>query len=159
MECEYCSGSGRSIDLEMPGQDEVCSFCGGTGQTQHITDAITEHGWFSGPVKTEWVDNGRDMVILNHVSFTAPNGIIWSVYPGEIINGASIPRLFWRVVGSPYVGKYRRASAFHDVYCINRSRTWEAVHKVFKTMMLCDGVSKVKAETMYRAVRHFGPRW
>ena len=36
MECEYCSGSGRSIDLGMPGQDETCWFCSGTGQNKHI---------------------------------------------------------------------------------------------------------------------------
>lgn len=29
-------------------------------------------------------------------------------------NGASIPRFFWRVMGSPFVGRHRRASVLHD---------------------------------------------
>ena len=29
-------------------------------------------------------------------------------------DGASIPRVFWRLIGSPLMGKYRRACIFHD---------------------------------------------
>ena len=29
-------------------------------------------------------------------------------------NGASIPRFFWRIMGSPFVGRHRRPSVLHD---------------------------------------------
>ena len=163
MECEYCSGSGRSIDLEMPGQDEVCWFCNGTGQTQHIVQdkksRANKYGEYSGRIQTEWLDDGRNMVIINNVYYYAPDGSVWHVKPGDRINGASIPRFVWPLFGSPFVGKYRAAAGFHDPYCVRKNRPWKDVHSVMKPMMLCSGVSESKAEVIYRAVRHFGPKW
>lgn len=120
---------------------------------------IAEYGRFNELVESRWLPDGRTMVILNHLTYTEPNGKIWAVYPGEKVNGASIPRFFWRVIGSPFVGRFRRPSVFHDVYCGNKVRECAATHRVFKLMMLCDGVEPMKAEAMYRAVKYFGPRW
>lgn len=119
-----------------------------------------EPGTFSGPVKVEWlVDDSRLMGVLGFFYFTDSSGRVWAANKGDIINGASIPRIFWWLTGSPYVGKYRRASVIHDVYCERRNRPAQDVHDVFYEMMKADGVPRWKAYLMYQAVDKFGPRW
>ena len=114
---------------------------------------------FSNYVKVKWMSNGRDMKLLEDISFLDSKGELWEAFKYEIINGASIPRFFWRVIGSPYVGKFRRASVIHDVYCDRKDKPYKKVHKMFYEAMLCDGVKKSKAKAMYLAVRMFGPKW
>ena len=115
---------------------------------------------FSNTVKTEWIDGEpRKMRLLESVEFTDSNGQVWEAPAGSIIDGASIPRFFWRVIGSPFVGLYRRATVIHDVYCVTRSEPHEAVHAMFHEAMLADGVSEGKAKAMFEAVDHFGPQW
>lgn len=121
---------------------------------------IAKPGTFSGPVKVEWVkDKPRDMVVLEDIHFMDSKGVIWSALKGASIDGASIPRIFWMGIGSPFVGLYRRASVIHDVYCKTQIREPQAVHDVFKEMMIADGVSDTKAFLMYQAVDKLGPRW
>ena len=114
---------------------------------------------FNNTVKTEWLKGKRDMKLIESLSFKDSKGVIWTAPKGSIIDGASIPRFFWRVIGAPLSGIYRRASVLHDVYCASKSRPHKQVHKMFYEAMLVDDVPKIKAKTMYRAVRMFGPKW
>jgi hypothetical protein len=72
---------------------------------------------------------------------------------------ASIPRLFWPIIGAPLDGNYRDASIVHDWYCDRRTRTWQATHRVIYEAMLVSSVPYSKAKVMYFAVRWRGPRW
>lgn len=117
------------------------------------------YGAFSGPIKAEWLEDGRKMRLLEAVVYTDPNGLVWTAKQGSVVDGASIPDLLWSVVGSPFSGKYRDASVIHDVACQERSRTWEAVHLAFYYAMRASGVPETNARVMYGAVYHFGPRW
>lgn len=115
---------------------------------------------FYNTVKAEWLpDDPRKMQLLEIIIFKDSTGKIWTAPAGSIVDGASIPRFFWRAIGSPFVGLYRRASVVHDVYCATRSEPHEAVHKMFLDAMLADGVSEDKALSMYQAVAMFGPKW
>jgi len=115
---------------------------------------------FSNTVKTEWLDgNKREMRLLEEVFFDDGKGGIWTAESGDIIDGASIPKFLWHIVGSPFVGKYRRASVLHDVYCKNKKVNSAAVHRMFCDAMCCDDVTETKAKLMYNAVRWFGPRF
>lgn len=116
-------------------------------------------GKFSGTVKAEWLDDGREMKLLGNFSFEDPNGVIWSADAGDVVDGASIPAFLWALVGAPYSGKYREASVVHDVACQERARTWESVHLAFYYAMRTSGVSETKAKVMYAGVYHGGPRW
>jgi hypothetical protein len=64
---------------------------------------------------TEEGTEDRSMQMLQLFSFTDPAGKVWQAPKGSIVNGASIPRALWTLVGSPYTGDYRRASIVHDV--------------------------------------------
>lgn len=115
---------------------------------------------FSGPVKCEWLEHSRRKVkLLGSLSFCDKNGKIWTAPDGAVVDGASIPKFFWRVVGPPFVGLYRRASVIHDWYCISKSEPYTAVHKVFDEMMITDGVPDFKRKMMAYAVKQFGPKW
>ena len=63
------------------------------------------------------------------------------------------------IVGTPFVGDYRRATVVHDVACQDKTRPHEEVHYMFYEAMLCDGVPDEQAFLMYTAVRLFGPKW
>jgi hypothetical protein len=83
----------------------------------------------------------------------------WIAPKGSIIDGASIPKPFWSVVGGPLDGAYRNASVLHDIACKDKKRPWEDVHLMFYQAMRCSDVPVAKAKMMYWAVYHFGPRW
>src|SRR5690242_16049686 len=77
-------------------------------------------GTFSGEPRTLWLTQDgedRDMRLLERFTFTDPSGTLWDAPVDSVIDGASIPRALWTLVGSPYTGDYRRASIVHDVAC------------------------------------------
>lgn len=115
---------------------------------------------FNGRVVTAWDRKTcRNMVLLEEFSFIDSRGVTWKAPIGSVIDGASIPRLFWTAISSPFCGNYRRASVVHDVYCKTKSRPHTEVHEMFHEAMLTDGVTKFKAKLMYRAIKLFGPKW
>lgn len=121
--------------------------------------AAQNHGHYIGTVKTEWLPDGRNMKLLSELRFVDPNGVIWIAPKGSVVDGASIPRFAWSLIGGPFEGNYRDASVIHDVACDQKARSWESVHLAFYNAMLTSSVNEIKAKTMYAAVYHFGPRW
>ena len=116
--------------------------------------------FFSGQVFTNWIESGkREMRLTRSISFTDENNFKWKAPRNSIIDGASIPRVFWFFIGSPFVGKYRRASVVHDVYCKTQSKPHKQVHKMFYQAMRTDKVNYFKAKAMYYAVKVGGPKW
>jgi hypothetical protein len=118
---------------------------------------------FEGQVHAAWLRHAgpdRDMRLVVDFAFIDSRGVRWDAPAGRIINGASIPETLWSsVVGTPYVGDYRRASVVHDVACEDKKRPHEEVHYMFYEAMVCDGVPQERAWLMYTAVRLFGPKW
>ena len=114
---------------------------------------------FTGRVRAEWLSDGRTMRLLEDVSFLDSYGVRWPAYAGDEVDGASIPRFLWRAAGSPFVGKYRRASVIHDVWCRNQARDSADVHEMFFEAMRADGVRYLQAFFFWLAVRLFGPRF
>ena len=94
-----------------------------------------EWGYFSGPVETRWLDDGVTMVLLNELRYTDPKGEVWVAPAGARVNGASIPRAFWTVIGAPFDGKYRNASVLHDVAYDEKTRPWQEVDRMFYNAM------------------------
>jgi len=116
-------------------------------------------GRFEGQVVARWHDDGREMTLVEPFAYLDPRAVRWEAPAGAVVNGASIPRAFWSVIGGPFSGRFRNASVVHDVACVERSRPWEDVHRMFYAACRCGGVAAVTAKTMYYAVFHYGPRW
>lgn len=138
----------------------IAKFLFGSGN-----DVQNRWGSFSGPVESRWLSGDkagpdhRDMELLADFSYTDPDGLVWSVPKGAIVDGASIPRPFIVLTGGPLDGAYREASVIHDHYCVVQTRPWQETHRVFYKAMRCSGVEEEKALAMFWAVWHFGPRW
>lgn len=116
-------------------------------------------GRFVGAVVARWLDDGRSMTLVEPFAYVDPRDERWDAPAGSVVNGASIPRAFWSVIGGPFEGRFRDASVVHDVACESRSRAWRDVHRMFYEACRCGGVDAVTAKVMYYAVSHFGPRW
>lgn len=119
----------------------------------------TPFGRMCTPIRVQWAPDGRTMWTNDVVRFMDSENRLWSVPPRTRIDGASIPRFFWRIIGSPFVGKFRAASVVHDHYCVVQTQTWQATHFMFYEAMLSTGVHPWKAWIMFKAVWYFGPRW
>jgi hypothetical protein len=116
---------------------------------------------FVGDVETRWLHergDDRRMQLLKPFAFQDRHGVLWEAPNGWIVDGASIPRFFWRLC-DPFVGDYRLASVVHDVACDQKTRPWQQVHRMFYEAMVCAGVPKWKARLMGAAVFVFGPHW
>ena len=123
---------------------------------------VAPYGKFVGDVEAKWLaENGesRLMELLKEFSYIDPTGKKWTTPKGWKVDGASIPRGLWTIVGSPFTGNYRRASVIHDYYCDRKDEPWEDVHKMFYWASRADGVSELGAKILYAGVYAGGPRW
>src|SRR5437879_7432707 len=135
--------------------------CGSGRNPSSTTGAAQSNPWgyYSGEPETRWNADGRTMTLLSELRYTDPHGLIWVAPAGSIVDGVSIPRSLWSVMGGPFEGKYRNASVLHDVAYEQRNRPWEVCDRMFYNAMRCSGVSAVEAGTMYYALRKFGHHW
>lgn len=119
----------------------------------------TKWGHFDGEPVTRWHPDGRTMTLLTELRYTDPKGEVWIAPAGSQVDGASIPRYLWSIMGGPFEGKYRNASVLHDVAYGERKRPWQDCDRMFYNAMRCSGVGAVEAKTMYYALYRFGHHW
>lgn len=81
-------------------------------------------------------------------------------------NGANIPRVFWRIIGSQYNPDFLPASMIHDWLCENKGflekHGVQISSDIFRDILILYDVPKWKAKTMAAAVRcwqTFQPGW
>lgn len=122
------------------------------------TDPNSKFGFYEGDVEVKWLSDGH-MKLLKSFSYTDPNNLKWTAPAGLEIDGASIPPMFWSIIGAPYTGKYRAASVIHDAACIEKRYPSPMVHETFYFAMKASQVPEPQAKLMYAAVSNFGPHW
>ena len=122
-------------------------------------EGLPSWGSFEGDLVVQFLNDGRLCKLIQRYAYLRPDGTEWIVPPGTIVDGASIPKLFWSLIGGPFEGRYRNASVVHDRYCDTRERPWRDTHRMFYEAMRCNGVQALKAKVMFYAVNRFGPRW
>jgi hypothetical protein len=135
--------------------------CGSGKQPPWTLGAEQSHKWgyYSGFPETRWDPNGRSMTLLNELRYTDPQGLVWVAPAGSKVDGASIPRTLWTIMGGPFEGKYRNASVLHDVAYDQHDRPWQECDRMFYNAMRCSGVGAVEAKTMYYSLYKFGRHW
>ena len=116
-------------------------------------------GHYSGYVEARWENDGRSMTLLNELRYTDPQGVVWIAPAGSQVDGASIPRSLWTLMGGPFEGRYRNASVLHDVAYEQKNRPHEVCDQMFYNAMRCSGVGAVDAGMMYYTLRKFGHHW
>jgi hypothetical protein len=119
----------------------------------------TKWGYYTGVPVTRWNPDGRTMTLLTELRYTDSHGFTWVAPAGSEVDGASIPRYLWSIMGGPFEGKYRNASVLHDVAYGQHNRPWQDCDRMFYYAMRCSGVSAVEAKTMYYGLYRFGHHW
>ncbi len=118
-----------------------------------------EHGRYVGVLRLESMSGGRLMRLTEPFSYVDLAGQQWHVPRRGVVDGASIPRVFWSVIGGPWDGPYREASVIHDWYCAVRVMPWKQTHRMFYDAMRTSNVPEAQARLMFLAVRYAGPTW
>jgi len=121
--------------------------------------AASKWGNYNGEPVTKWNADGRTMTLLTELRYTDPQGFVWIAPIGSVVDGASIPRYLWSIMGGPFEGKYRNASVLHDVAYGQHNRPWQDCDRMFYYAMRCSGVSVVEAKSMFYALYKFGHHW
>ena len=75
---------------------------------------------------------------------------------GYVTDGASIPRFFWSIIGSPMEGSLVKPAVIHDGLYTIMSLPRKTCDRLLLEMLLYNNVSKWKAYTIYYVVRLFG---
>lgn len=123
-----------------------------------------DHGRFSNDPQALWLcESGHDrrMCLLEAFTFTDPSGVVWDAPAGSEVDGASIPRPLWTLVGSPYTGDYRRASVVHDTACERAGadrKLRRAADRMFYRACRAGGCSIRESVLLYLGVR-IGAIW
>jgi Protein of unknown function (DUF1353) len=140
----------------------VLTSCGGHQPPSWDAIAAREKhpwGYYSGQVEARWENDGRTMTLLNELRYNDPDGALWVAPAGSVVDGASIPRVLWSLMGGPFEGKYRNASVLHDVAYDQKTRSWKQCDRMFYNAMRCSGVGATEAKTMYYALYRHGRHW
>lgn len=97
--------------------------------------------------------DGRHYRVVSDFRAPAVRGWLYMVLAGFVYDGASVPRIFWRLIGSPFTGLYAPAALVHDVLYGAQVTTRKEADGVFLALMKVYGVGFVKRQLIYRALR------
>jgi hypothetical protein len=117
---------------------------------------INRTGYFPNFANVRLLKDGRSMELTMDFPFVRPNGKQHTAPRGLVVNGASIPRFFWRIIGPPLTGLYREASIIHDWHYQSQLISRAKADLIFLEGMKAAGVSLVKRQAMHKALRSFG---
>ena len=103
---------------------------------------------------------GSDYELVQDFYFLVTVDWVWDVVvhvmPGFRTDGASIPRLLWRVFGSPYDPDIFAEAIAHDALYRGEIVPRKDADRAFLLMMEERGVPEKKRRLIYRGVRWFG---
>lgn len=109
-----------------------------------------------GGVRLQFVSATR-VRLLDAVTFEG-----YTLAPGTITDGATIPRLLWWVpmIGHPLQGDVVVPAAFHDeLLRLRLTLTAMEAHRVFYRALRANGVAKLRAALFFAAVVVKNPVW
>lgn len=95
------------------------------------------------------------VLIYDHKKFKQYDFVIRENY---CFDGATIPRFFWRIIGSNASNEFLVAALIHDVLCENHryiDYNRELSSNVFRALLIASDVNKIKANIMYVAVNEY----
>src|SRR5262245_62832987 len=121
---------------------------------EQVVPGATKWGFYDGQPVTKWNPDGRTMTLLTELRYTDPKGNVWVAPIGSVVDGASIPRYLWSLMGGPFEGKYRNASVLHDVAYGAKKQPWQDCDRMFYYAMRCSGVKIGRAPSELQSLRH-----
>ncbi len=113
---------------------------------------------FKTPLRVEAVDGKRWKLLEPFEYYTNTEGVhkgeVITVPKGFCTDFASIPKLFWSLVGGP-TGRYSKSAVIHDYLYYKQIFPRKKADLIFLEGMKVLGVPWWKRRLMYRAVRLF----
>ncbi len=106
-----------------------------------------------------WPLSHGEWALADDLVFRDLYGVVCTVVGGTRLNGASIPKMIWPVIGHPFETDYVYPAALHDAQCGERMETDWLVHDRFFRALKAEKVAKWKANVMGYAVQQWGPTW
>ena len=107
-------------------------------------------------------DKKRPYVLLNNVVYLAHTDKYTyriAIPKGYSFDGATIPRFFWRLIGSKGEVEFLPAALVHDWLCEHKDfiekHGVQVSSDIFRDILILYGVKPFKAKTMATAVRLF----
>lgn len=98
--------------------------------------------------------DGRSFVLLESFTYTAKSGEVITVPAGTASDGASTPRILWRLI--PPFGPYWKPAFLHDYLYRNTARLKAECDLLLLEAMISCGVGQIEAEVIYQGVRDGG---
>jgi hypothetical protein len=98
--------------------------------------------------------DGINVILAEAFIYTTAAGEKIFIPAGAESDGASVPRILWRIF--PPFGKYWRAAVLHDHLYRKTLRPKAECDNIFREAMLACGVPPAKAWTIYQGVNWFG---
>jgi hypothetical protein len=102
-------------------------------------------------IKIEKVSK-REYKLLEDVTVSTL-GYRITVKKGLVSDGASVPKVFWNIIGSPFTGAYTLPALVHDALYMSEAVDRSEADAIFFDLMEQSGVSFLKRYVMYYAVR------
>lgn len=94
-------------------------------------------------------------ILLEDISVEA-NGYHITVRQGFDFDAASIPQIFWSLIGSPFTGNYTIGALTHDSLYASRALKRKECDDIFLDLMKQDKVNYFQRYAIYLAVRAGG---
>ena len=100
--------------------------------------------------------NKREYKLLEPISIALDKYGNFIFKPPFIYDGASIPGIFWTLIGSPFTGNYSRAAFVHDVLYATELFDRKTCDWIFLELMQQYGCNWLKRNIIWSAVKTFG---
>lgn len=97
--------------------------------------------------------NERLRKLTKPFTYVSKRNKIYALPIGFVSDGASIPKLLWSVIGSPFTGKYEKPVWIHDWNYKTQKIKRNLADKIFYEGMVEERVSLWKRQTMWFGVR------
>ena len=114
-----------------------------------------ENGEFQGRVMVEWLDDPfvPTMRLVEPFAYRQPEGKVWAVPRGHIVEGRGMPPLFRDLIGQPFNGGFRKSSIVYDYATQKMTEPWDDAQHMFLDASVAEGVTRAEAKAMYLLLR------
>jgi hypothetical protein len=110
----------------------------------------------------EWVDEYPFIPAIRLVEpfgFVQADGTSWTIAPGSVVDGRSLPPLFEKFFGPAFDGGFRKVAVVYDHVSKDMTQSWQAAQRMFFEASVVEGILPVEAKVMYLLLNATGPRW
>lgn len=118
-------------------------------------------GTFEGRVVLERLDAPffPTMRLKEELLFRQTGGGTWVVPANAIVDGRSMPKLFFSLIGHPFESGFLKTAITYDYAVKAKVRRWTDAQRMFVEGVVVEGVATIEAKAMYMLLHATGSRW